>query len=187
MNNQWEHQLHLVRFIPVGQGTFSLLAVGTTAMGVCCVPIHHQTGTDIGRRRRLAEANRVHHQGVPPVLQLPAPRLWSALGGLPSSCGRPACARTDCPVVVHIVTCGGEQDVGEMPAGMMDCCTSCGASRYTETALHFPLPRRWGQPFLGSLPMSIKYRNGRMCWSKFQSCHDFVVLIYRTYIYIYVL
>lgn len=108
---------------------------------------------------------------------------------LPSSCGRPACARTDCPVVVRIVTCGSEQDVGETPAGTPDCCASCGASRYTDTALRFPLPRRWGQSFRGSLPMSIKYRNGRMCSSKFQSCWDFVALIYRRryFIYIYVL
>lgn len=32
------------------------------AMGVCCVPIHHQTGTDIAGSGRLAETN----QSLPP-------------------------------------------------------------------------------------------------------------------------
>lgn len=33
----------------------------------------------------------------------------------------------------------------------------------------FHSPRARGQQFLGSLPMSVKYRNVRMCWRRFQS------------------
>lgn len=57
MNNQWEQQLHPVQFSPVGQGTFLLLALEDIVMWACCVSIHHQTGTDIGRRGKQTGTN----------------------------------------------------------------------------------------------------------------------------------
>lgn len=77
MNNQWEHQLHLVQFTLVGQGTFLFLGIEDIVMGAWCVPIHYQIGTDIVGRGRLTETNRFYNQGEPQVPQLPAPRLCS--------------------------------------------------------------------------------------------------------------
>lgn len=159
MNNQWEHQLHLVQFIPVGQGTFLVFAVEDIEMGACRVPIHHQTGTDIGGRGRLMGTNQFYRQGVPQVPQLPAPRLCSMLQEL----RKPQANKASFPPAATLPVWGQIAPLWctswhavvsrtwgrRWLAGTVDCWASCGASRYAENNSPFSTPVKVGAAIPG--------------------------------------